>query len=135
MPDDGGNPGLRGLSPIDIAMLTGAPSGNARQQGSGWFGPWSPLTPVAPSEVRGREWDFRPGYNLATRTRVYEGLPFWELKNLARYDVVAMAIETRKDQMARLPWSIVPRTDTTGRPVGKVKGADIESITQFFRRP
>lgn len=116
-------------------LLRGGPSGNSRQQGSGWFGPWETLSPVAPPEVRGREWDYRVGYNIATRPRSYEGRPFHELKNLAKYDVVAMAIETRKDQMARLPWAIVPRKTAAGKPVGQVADADIEEVTRFFRRP
>jgi hypothetical protein len=126
----------RDLSDQAIAMLTGAgPSGNTRQQGSGWFGPWQTLTPVAPPEVRGREWDYRVGYNLATRTRAYEGLPFHLIKNLAKYDVVALAIETRKDQMARLPWAIVPRKLANGQPAAKVADNAIQAVTDFFKRP
>lgn len=128
-------PNTRDLSDLAIAMLTGGPSANNRQQGSGWFGPGQSLPPSAPRQVIGREWDYRTGYNLATRTRAYEGLSFWEIKNLARYDVVALAIETRKDQMSRLPWSIVPRKNAAGEPEEKVNEADVEDITRFFRRP
>jgi 5-methylcytosine-specific restriction endonuclease McrA len=124
------------LSELAVRMLTGGgPSGNSRQQGSGWFGPWQPLRPVAPPQVKGREWDFRVGYNLATRTRAYEGLPFHALKNFAKYDVVALAIETRKDQMSRLPWSIAARKNASGAAIADVSDADIETITNFFRRP
>jgi hypothetical protein len=123
------------LAEIASALLRGGPSGNTRQQGSGWFGPWETLSPVAPPEVKGREWDYRVGYNIATRPRAYEGRPFHELKHLAKYDVVAMAIETRKDQMSRLPWSVVPRKNAAGKPIAKVADADIEQVTRFFRRP
>ena len=36
---------------------------------SGWFGPLEPMTPLAPPEVAGRQWDYPAGYNLATTVR------------------------------------------------------------------
>src|ERR1700689_3013519 len=78
--------------------------------GDGWFGPQNPLAPIAPPDVAGRQFDYPPGYNLITRPRAYEPIGFFELRALADcYDLLRIIIETRKDQIARLDWSVKPR--------------------------
>ena len=85
-------------------------SGNA----GGWFGPLAPMPPQAPPEVAGRQFDFPSGYNLVTRPRAYEGTSFAELRALAdSYDLVRLIVETRKDQIERLSWSIRARERAT----------------------
>ena len=107
------------------------PIAGASGPGAGWFGPLSPQPPGAPKEVAGRSFDFPPGFNLQTRPRAYEPIGFWELRALAdNYDLVRLLIETRKDQLARLPWVIRAR----GRG-GDAHDARIVRLERFLARP
>src|ERR1700712_2526147 len=76
----------------------------------GWFGPSQPLQPMAPASVEGRRFDYPIAYNLDQRPRGYEPVGFPELRMLAdNCDVLRSVIETRKDQMESMDWSIRPR--------------------------
>ena len=76
----------------------------------GWFGPQDPMPPQAPADIAGRQFDFPSGYNLVTRPRAYEGTSFAELRALAdSYDLIRLVIESRKDQLERLSWTVRPR--------------------------
>ncbi|WP_372395288.1 phage portal protein (plasmid) [Azospirillum sp. HJ39] len=105
-----------------------------------WFGPSQPLQPAAPAEVKGRAWDFPTGTNLQTRPRGTEGVSFEQLRALADgYDLLRLAIETRKDQLCRVPWSIQPqqRPDQQMRDKPDQRCADLEAFLKFpdRRRP
>ncbi len=116
------------LSPYEVSVSYG--QAGAAGQGADWFGPLAPITPLAPPEVAGRQWDYPSGYNLATTPRIYEPVSFHTLRGLADgYDLLRLVIETRKDQVARLVWTIGPRS--------KQPGADprIAALRQFFARP
>lgn len=107
--------------------------------GADWFGPLNPMQPVAPPEVKGRILDFPSGYNLNVRPRSYEAVTFDMLRAFAdRYDLVRLIIETRKDQLARQEWNIVPR-DKKLRQRNSVIPGDLEArigaINDFFLRP
>ena len=72
---------------------------------SGWFGPLTPLSPIAPPEVAGRQMDFPSGYNIVSGARAYEPIGFEDLRALAEtYDLLRLVIETRKDQVERMSW-------------------------------
>jgi len=115
--------------------------GGGIQTGTGadWFGPQDPLKPLAPPEVTGRTWDFPVGFNVVTRPRAYEAVGFAELRALAQsYDLLALIIETRKDQLSRLPWTIAPRDENLREGKKDVPAAiqsRIDAITKFFKRP
>jgi hypothetical protein len=75
-----------------------------------WFGPLDPLPPLAPPAVTGRQFDYPSGYNLVTQPRPHEPTSFHQLRGLADgYDLLRLVIETRKDQIARLNWTIRSR--------------------------
>src|ERR1700691_4799971 len=75
-----------------------------------WFGPFQPLRPMAPAEVKGRTWDYPTGLNLNYTPRVDEGISFADMRGLAdNCDVLRAVIETRKDQIAALDWSVKVR--------------------------
>src|SRR5438270_12591458 len=90
-----------------------------------WFGPLAPLSPVAPADTPPRRFDYPSGVNLVTLPRTYEAVSFQQMRALAdSLDLVRIAIETRKDQVSKVPWSfrarsIVGATAKTraGRPV------------------
>ncbi|MDE1145629.1 MAG: phage portal protein [Azospirillaceae bacterium] len=110
---------------------------------SAWFGPLDPLPPTA-QEVAGRQFDFPSGYNLLQRPKSYEGTRFEALRALAdSWDVLRLLIETRKDQMAGLTWTIrvrdtAPATYTNMADANAANGRPdprIAALTAFFRRP
>ncbi len=93
-----------------------------------WMSPGQPVRPVAQEQAWGRVRDFPVGANLTYTPRAGE-TPFWQLRALARYDLVALAVETRKDQMVGLKWGVAPID--TKLPKDKVS----ESIEAMFRYP
>lgn len=100
-----------------------------------WFGPNQPMRPGAPVEVKGRQWDFPSGYNMGTRPRQYEPVSFEHLRGLAdNWDLLRIIIETRKDQLAKLPWSFQPR-ERVGSRVGGQRDPRAQQLEAFFRRP
>jgi hypothetical protein len=78
-----------------------------------WFGPLDPLAPVAPAAVAGRQFDYLPGWNLTVSPRADAAVSPEHLRALAdNCDLVRLAIETRKDQLAALEWTVAPRRRT-----------------------
>ena len=99
-------------------------------RGAGWFGPLAPTPPAAPPEVAGRQWDYPSGFNLALGPRANEPVGFATLRRLADgWDLLRLVIETRKDQIGRMAWSIGRRPGTTPDL------ATAADATAFFRRP
>ena len=101
------------------------------QPDHGIFSPGYPLVP--PERERVRVWDFPVGYNTIYTPRAYDPIGFFELRALAEsHDITRLAIETRKDQIEKLDWTIRPRS-------GKTPAADaaqrIAALTEFWRRP
>ena len=106
---------------------------NSASQAEDWFGPLQSITPLAPPEVAGRQWDYPAGYNLSTLTRPFEPVSFSTLRNLADgYDLLRVVIETRKDQVSRLPWNIVPRAQSANLNETENR---INTLKTFFARP
>jgi len=128
-PSRGGVAGIP-LSPYQVTVNYGSRIAGASGQASAWFGPLPPLNPLAPPEVAGRQFDFVPGFNLNTVTRAYSPITFADLRGFADgYDLMRLVIETRKDQVCRMGWSIKAK-DGKNERVGVA-----EAITQFFQRP
>ncbi|PYY18975.1 MAG: hypothetical protein DMG60_06080 [Acidobacteria bacterium] len=75
-----------------------------------WFGPLSPLPQVAPADTPPRRFDYPSGVNLTALPRGYEAIGFQQMRDLAdSFDLVRIAIETRKDQVSKMPWSFRAR--------------------------
>ena len=75
-----------------------------------WFGPQQPLSPQAPPEVKGRQFDYPFGVNLSYVPRATGGVSFAELRALAdALPLLRAVIETRKDQVAALSYSVRAR--------------------------
>ena len=117
----------------DASFSYGAAGGGIqRGTGADWFGPQNPMAPVAPPEVVGRQWDFPVGFNLATTPRSYDPVGFHSLRAMADgWDILRLIIETRKDQLQRMKWTIKARDPKQEAAAsGKIKAA-----TEFFQRP
>ncbi|MGA7385634.1 MAG: hypothetical protein WBW81_13370 [Methylocella sp.] len=119
------------LSPYDVNVSFART--NAAGEAANWFGPLTPITPLAPPEIAGRQWDYPAGYNLSTLPRAFAPITFWTLRSLADgYDLLRLVIETRKDQAARQSWSIAAR-DSGARST--TDAARIATLKSFFARP
>jgi len=108
--------------------------------GRQWLGPGEPIKPVAPPEVQVRRLDYPTGYDYTIQPRSYEPVSFQQLQALAdNYDLLRIAIETRKHQIARLPWHIHVKRQPgmTAREAQAKERSDnrIEKLTALFRRP
>lgn len=112
----------------------GQSTGIQRGTGADWFGPLNPLEPTAPPEVAGRIFDIPSGYNLNIQPRAYEAINFPQLRSFADgYDLLRTVIETRKDQMAKLNWNIVPRDPRKRK--GGAFSKEVQNIERFLLRP
>jgi len=97
-----------------------------------WFGPLEPLAPMAPPSTAGRQFDYPSGYNIVTTPRSNEPISFEQLRGLAdAYDLLRLVIETRKDQIARMRWTIRP---LAGSGVS-AKDPRVAAARAFFARP
>jgi hypothetical protein len=97
-----------------------------------WFGPLQPLAPMAPPEVKGRQWDYPFGANLNYIPRAEDGVSFPELRGLAdALPLLRAVIETRKDQIAAQSYAV------RARARGELPNAsqNIEAVTRFLARP
>jgi Phage portal protein len=97
-----------------------------------WFGPQTPLEPVAPSDVKGRRFDYPFGVNLSYTPRVDSNISFAELRALAdALPLLRLLIETRKDQIAALNYTVHARD-----PKRNAAAAErIASTLAFLARP
>jgi len=95
-----------------------------------WFGPGQPMEPVAPDGTGGRAFDYDSGFNQQTRKRAGTSVTFEQLRALADgYDLLRVVLETRKDQLSKTSWKIVPK-DEAQRPAAAAIKA-----TEFWRSP
>lgn len=74
---------------------------------SAWMTPGQPLQPLVQDQAAGRTWDYPVGYNLRIIPRGEEPVTFEMLRGLAdSYDLLRLIIETRKDQLCCLDWTV-----------------------------
>lgn len=99
---------------------------------NGWMTPGQPIQPVAQDEAHGRMWDYRVGYNTTYTPRGDNNISFAELRGLAdTYDLMRLAIETRKDQICLQEWNITnkdPKKKETQDP-------RVDELITFFTSP
>lgn len=101
------------------------------QPDQGIFSPSYPLVP--PERERVRLWDFPVGYNTIYTPRSYEAIGFGELRALAEtHDITRLAIETRKDQIEKLEWTIKSRNEKS--PAADAQSR-IDRLIEFWRKP
>ncbi len=98
-----------------------------------WFGPGQPLQPVAQEQTEGRAFDYPVHINTRFTPRGDEGVSFAQLRGLADgYDLLRLAIETRKDQIEAFEWEILP-VDEGASP--ESMAAEIKAATDLLHRP
>lgn len=80
-----------------------------------WFGPGAPIAPTAPQQLEGRQFDYPVTFNTNMLPKQGEmnglpNVPFSVLRRIAdNCDILRLLIETRKAQVQKLDWGIVPR--------------------------
>lgn len=105
---------------------------NGNSPAETFFGPGTPMTPVAPEDVAGRLRDYPLTANMQWAPRAEEMTPFQELYQLAdTHDITRLCIETRKDQIAAQEWTIRLRKAPGGKKFGDVQ----EDMVTFFMSP
>ena len=119
---------------VGPALLASVVSGDSGRGGPssplGFFGPGTPLNPMAPDDVAGRAFDYPSHYNLAQQPRAYDGVTFGQLRALAdNYDLLRLVIETRKDQIESYAWEIRAKEGAV------VSQAAIDAANLFFQYP
>src|SRR5580692_3946195 len=98
-----------------------------------WFGPLQPLKPMAPPEVKGRQFDYSFGANVSYTPRASAAIGFAELRALAdALPLLRAVIETRKDQIAGLNYTVRPRDP---RSPAADADARIKAALAFLARP
>ena len=128
-----------GGTPVDSSIwqrAAAAVSTAARAVGD-WFGPGQPTQPVAPPEVKGRALDFPFAFNVGNwvpRSEQGENtIDFPTLRQMADppsggHDLLRLAIETRKDQMAAQKWAVKARSGEDGGDLAR-------AIERLLRKP
>jgi Phage portal protein len=97
-----------------------------------WFGPLQPLAPMAPPEVKGRQFDYPFGANLNYIPRAEDGVSFAELRGLAdALPLLRAVIETRKDQIAAQSYAVRARARADSPDMSK----SIDAVSRFLARP
>jgi hypothetical protein len=97
--------------------------------GANWFGPMQPVAPYGPPSVtRPRDFDYTVGYNL---NFIPEQFEFFQMLRAMRssWGFLSAIIETRKDQLLTIPWTIQVR----GKPKQESKWT--KEIADFLKRP
>ena len=102
-------------TPIDPGVIARAITG-VRYALTGkapdWFGPGDPLPPVAQEQAVGRQFDYPVFANIQMTPRSGEPVSFAQMRALADgYDLLRLVIETRKDQMVKMQWKVVPKDE------------------------
>lgn len=111
--------------------LNSAVVGRSSFDAAGLFSPGTPVPAPDPQPVR--LVDFAVGENTVYTPRSSEPFGFAQLRAFANVEAVRLAIETRKDQMEALSWTIKHRNATPDQ-AGE-RDAQIRAVEAFWRRP
>lgn len=98
-----------------------------------FYSPNQPVIPYGLDQIkRPRWWDYQVGYNISYNPRQYEPLSFGMLRAVASsLGVLRALIQTRKDQLARIPWDIrFKKTDSEAKDDLRV-----QYLKKFLRKP
>jgi Phage portal protein len=143
----GGGKELQVSQQIIDAVVQGVRDQVANLDPAHWFGPNQPLRPIAQEAAKGRLIDYTSGYNLKQMPREEEPITFEMLRGLAdNCDLLRVVLETRKDQVEAIPWSIKVKSDYADSQVvaqkqdkGKANPTQLEWLssqaTRFFENP
>jgi hypothetical protein len=109
---------------------------NNRVRREPWFGPSVPQKGIAPrGDVAGRTNNYPVAYNLSLTPRQYEPVSFNMLRGLYEgLDLAKICVATRKNQMAKLSFEIMPRMEP-GQNVRRKDDPRCKMLEDFLRSP
>lgn len=133
----------RDIQPLQTLNPGGTNSVRDVQPGSWPFSVLQPVKPVAGPNFRPRREDFTPGYNIVWTPKADDKSVINDFQILRGFadslDLMRMVIETRKDQMTRIPWSIRAKRQqgesSYKRMQREAQDPTIASLTEFFEYP
>lgn len=126
----------RPIAPGVLARVSGALRAAWEAGMQAWFSALPPLPQVAPPGTPVRRYDFQLGQNINYIPRSGEVTTFAQLRALAdSYDLLRLMIETRKDQLAKMPWIIRKRLRPGERADAQGTDSRIAELTAFFECP
>lgn len=119
-------------TPIEPGILARA-LGNIGARVVEWFGPSDPIAPMVHGEqidsVRGRQFDFQTAINRVSTPRSTEAVSFKTLRAFAdACDILRLVIETRKDQMSKMRWTVKPAKEGAARDT---RCDEVEAFLKF----
>jgi hypothetical protein len=118
-------------SPIDPGLISRL-GHRLRNTLDAWFGPDLPMPVSAPPATPPRTTDYPVAYNNNIQPRTLEAISFAQMRSLADgFDLVRLCIETRKDQVSRVPWTFRAK-DQAAR---NTSDSRISQLTGFFSSP
>lgn len=97
-----------------------------------YFPAGDPLPPVAQEQAVGRQFDYPTFFNVGIRPKsgANDGVSFEQLRALADgYDLLRLVIETRKDQVAALAWTVKYKDEK------RKADSTIDNIIKSLKRP
>jgi SPP1 gp7 family putative phage head morphogenesis protein len=95
------------------------------------FSPMQPIPPMFQDGMQGRQFDYQTGWNLIYKPRQDSNVSAAQLRAMADgYDLMRLAIETRKDQLAKLEFNIIPR-DPEKKAKADKRCQEVEDFLQY----
>lgn len=96
-----------------------------------WFGPGSPLKPVAPPTVEGRALDYPVSINtfFTPKQDFRQGVSYADLRELSLTGYIPLIIESVKDRICSIEWEIVDKT------CNKALTPIVEKATELLQYP
>jgi hypothetical protein len=120
------DPSSMGLSSMEMGFAARV-GRKLRNTIDAWFGPDLPMASSAPAGTPPRTLDYPVGYNINIQPRNMEPISFSQMRSLAdSFDLVRLCIETRKDQVSRMPWAFRKKSQP-----GQIKSVDARSNNPF----
>lgn len=134
-------PGARQLS-IGEIMAPGGTNNIRDISTDYWFGPLQPITPVAPSSYRPRQFGYTPGSNVIWTPKGESPIGFEVLRALAdSWDLLRLAIETQKDRICKTKFQVRAKLDAAGieKHVDweqrNAKDPNVKALNKFLNKP
>ena len=129
------------VNPADVALAVGARTWIDSINTNDPYSPNQPMIPFMPEGTLPRTKDYQFGVNLyfAPRQEEAGNASFQQLLMLGRYDIVRLCIETRKQQILKIPqqWRVERQQGEKNADWAKRNHKDerIQYLNEFFRFP
>lgn len=107
-----------------------------------WFSPLQPVKPVAPKDLRPRQWQYQPGANLIWQPGASDtpSAGFELLRLVAdNWDLLRVVIETVKDRICSAKWEVRLRQEPGQKlkdaQVATEKDKGVQAVRQLLKSP